>query len=174
MTTREPLKLLFIMLFSLLMITACEQEKPKLNLAGKAEPQLPAFNFPDLDQNLRSSEEWKGKVLVVNYWATWCPPCRKEMPLFIETQKAYSNKGVQFVGIAIDDPHMVQDFADVFEINFPILIGDAEAIKLSNRMGNRFDSLPFTAIFDRTGKTRYVQAGEITQKQIDQQLIPLL
>ncbi len=96
------------------------------------------------------------------------------MPLFIETQKAYGDKGVQFVGIAIDDPHMVQDFVDVFDISFPILIGNADAIKLSNRMGNRFDSLPFTAIFDQSGKTRYVQAGEMTQDQLNKQLIPLL
>lgn len=155
-------------------LAACEQEKPKLNLTGKAETQLPEFSFKDLDGVQRNSSEWKGKVLVVNYWATWCPPCRKEMPLFIETQKTYGDKGVQFVGIAIDDPHMVQDFVDVFDISFPILIGNADAIKLSNRMGNRFDSLPFTAIFDRTGKTRHIQAGEMTREQLNKQLIPLL
>ena len=155
-------------------LAACEQEKPKLNLTGKAETQLPEFSFKDLDGAQRNSSEWKGKVLVVNYWATWCPPCRKEMPLFIETQKTYGDKGVQFVGIAIDDPHMVQDFVDVFDISFPILIGNADAIKLSNRMGNRFDSLPFTAIFDQTGKTRYIQAGEMTREQLNKQLIPLL
>ncbi len=173
MNNRVIVKLLLIPLLLALLI-GCEQEKPKLNMTGKAEAQLPEFSFADLEGVQHSSAEWKGKVLVVNYWATWCPPCRKEMPLFIETQKAYSDKGVQFVGIAIDDPHMVQDFVDVFDINFPILIGDADAIRLSNKMGNRFDSLPFTALFDREGKTRHVQAGEITQEHLDKQLIPLL
>jgi thiol-disulfide isomerase/thioredoxin len=173
MNRRVMVNLLLIPLL-LSLLTGCEQEKPKLNMAGKAETQLPEFSFADLNGVQHSSTEWKGKVLVVNYWATWCPPCRKEMPLFIETQEAYGDKGVQFVGIAIDDPHMVQDFVDVFAINFPILLGDADAIRLSNRMGNRFDSLPFTAIFDREGKTRHVQAGEVTKEHLEKQLIPLL
>ena len=146
----------------------------KIELAGKGVEKLPEFQFTDLEGNPRNSSEWKGKVLVVNFWATWCPPCREEMPLFVDTQEQHESKGLHFVGIAIDDPMMVQDFIDIYDINFPILIGGPEAIKLANTMGNRFDSLPFTAIFDREGKTRYVTAGQVAPEVLEQQLIPLL
>jgi len=159
----------------LLLLAGCEQEPAKgPQLTGGAEATLPAFQFPDLEGKIRHSSDWQGKVLVVNYWATWCPPCRKEMPLFIETQKRLQEQGLQFVAIAVDDPHLVQDFVDVFGVNFPVLIGDAEAVRLSTRMGNRFESLPFTAIFDREGNTRYIQAGEVTAEILERELEPLL
>jgi peroxiredoxin len=89
-------------------------------------------------------------------------------------QERYRDKGLQFIGIAIDDPEMVQDFHDVYGINFPTLIGGMEAVKLANTLGNRFDSLPFTAVFDRKGKTRYIQAGEITDEILEDKILPLL
>ena len=141
---------------------------------GSGSARLPSFQLPDIDGDMRDSDEWKGRILVVNFWATWCPPCRKEMPLFIEMQERYADRGLQFVAIAIDDPDLVRDFHDVYGINFPTLIGGAEAIELANRLGNRFDSLPFTAIFDRHGNTRYIQAGEMSQETLERQLLPLL
>lgn len=171
---RAPLLNLSLLTLLILLLAGCEQEPAGLQLTGDAEPSLQPFSFPDLAGNSRHSSEWKGQVLVVNYWATWCPPCRKEMPLFIETQKRLQERGLQFVGIAIDDPHMVQDFVDVYNINFPVLIGNADAVKLSTRMGNRFESLPFTAIFDREGNSRYIQAGEVTAEVLERELEPLL
>jgi len=90
-----------------------------------------------------------------------------------KVREEYAEDGVPFVGIAIDDPDMVQDFHDVYGINFPTLIGGAEAINLANALGNRFDSLPFTAIFDRQGNSRYVQAGEVTKSTLLRKLTPL-
>ncbi len=145
---------------------------PRWTGAGVAA--LPPFQFPDIDGDIRHSDEWKGKVLVVNFWATWCPPCRSEMPRFIDFQEKYGERGVQFVAIAIDDPDLVRDFHDVYGINFPTLIGGPKAIELGNRLGNRFDSLPFTAVFDRDGNTRYVQAGEVSEETLEKRILPLL
>ena len=139
-------------------------------LAGEGLRQLPPFRFEDVDGEPHASSEWQGKALVVNFWATWCPPCREEMPLFIEMQEQYRAQGVQFIGIAIDDPDLVRDFSDVYGINFPVLIGGPEAIQLANSLGNRFDSLPFTAIFDHQGNTRYVQAGQMTRTILEERL----
>lgn len=146
----------------------------RIQYAGDGAKTLPAFSFTDLGGELRNSDEWNNKVLVVNFWATWCPPCREEMPLFVNMQEQYAEKGLQFVGIAIDDPALVQDFVDVYDIPFPIMIGGADAIQLSNTMGNRFESLPFTAIYDRKGNMRHIQAGLMTKEILEKQLIPLL
>jgi len=151
-----------------------QSEAGRIQYAGDGAPTLPAFSFADLEGVTRHSSEWDGKVLVVNFWATWCPPCREEMPLFTKLQKQYADKGLQFVGIAIDDPVLVQDFVDIYEINFPIMIGSTAAIELSTTMGNRFQSLPFTAIYDREGHMRHIQAGLMTKEILDKQLIPLL
>jgi thiol-disulfide isomerase/thioredoxin len=136
------------------------------------EPQLPAytnnpapdFELSSLQQTAVSLEDYAGQVVLVNFWATWCPPCREEMPLFVELQKRFAEQGVQFVSIAIDEPNLVRDFYDVYGINFPTMIGGVEAIKLANTLGNRFDSLPFTAIFDRNGKSHYIQAGQVSRE----------
>lgn len=145
-----------------------------LNMTGEGVAQLPEFSFTDVDGNNRNSREWQDKILVINFWATWCPPCREEMPLFVELQKRYAELGVQFVSIAIDEPGLVRDFYDVYRINFPTMIGGAEAIKLANTLGNRFDSLPFTAIFDRDGNNHYIQAGQVTEKILTAEFEKLL
>lgn len=136
--------------------------------------ELPAFAYPDLEGVSRASEEWLGSVLVLNFWATWCPPCRDEIPGFIEFQERHGTQGLQFVGIAIDSEHEVADFADGIGINYPILLGETDAIALSQSLGNRFSGLPFSAIFDRSGKLVHTQAGELKRADLEQYAIPLL
>lgn len=134
---------------------------------------LPDFTYPDLQGNKRSSNEWRDRVVVLNYWASWCPPCKKEIPAFIEVQKQHEDT-VQFVGIAIDDPEPVQKFADSKGINYPTLLGGIESIGLSKQLGNRFSGLPFTAIFDQNGKLAFTQTGEISREELEKQLKALL
>ena len=144
-------------------------EKVSTQALGK----LPDFAFSDLQGNTRSSSEWADKIVVLNFWATWCPPCRKETPAFIETQEKFADN-VQFVGIAIDDKEPVQDFADEFGINYPTLLGGMEAVKISQQLGNRFSGLPFTAIFDKSGKLVYQQAGEVEKDALQKEIKALL
>lgn len=172
----KPIFTTFALLISILLLVGCNEPAPKtkIKLAGGGEPTLPEFTLPDLDGKPRQHTEWNDRVLVVNFWATWCPPCREEMPRFIELQKELGDKGVTVVAIAIDDPSEVQDFVDVYEMDFPVLIGDIKGIKLSERMGNRFSSLPFTAIYDRKGNSQFSQAGEVTMAQLKDIVKPLL
>ena len=135
--------------------------------------RLPEFSLKDVDGRELASNSWAGKVVVLNFWATWCPPCLREMPLFIRTQQALGS-GIQFVGIAIDRAEDVASFLTDHPVNYPILVGDEAAIEMSRRLGNRLQGLPFTVIFDQRGRRTYGQVGEVTRKVLEEQLPALL
>lgn len=116
----------------------------------------------------------RGKILVINYWATWCAPCREEIPLFVRLQQEYETKGVQFVGIAVDQADKVREFAQEFKINYPLLIAGLDAVELSRRAGNKAGVLPYTLVLDRTGKIAASLVGGLSEARMRAQLAPLL
>jgi thiol-disulfide isomerase/thioredoxin len=136
--------------------------------------RLPGFRLPDVHGEEIDSNRWAGKVLVLNFWATWCPPCRRELPLFDEIQRTHRDGALQVVGIAIDDKEDVQAFLKEHPVSFPILIGGMDAIEMSRQLGNQMQGLPFTAIFDGQGKEAYTQAGEMTRNVLSEHVEPLL
>jgi thiol-disulfide isomerase/thioredoxin len=150
-------------------------EAPKLD-AGLSVRQsaplqtLPDFGLTDLSGAKISSDAWAGKVVVVNYWASWCPPCVREMPLFIETQQALGEAGVQVVGIAVDRLEDVEAFVAQYPVNYPILMANPEAVALSKRLGNRVEGLPFTVIFDRSGRRVFRRTGEVAAAELKAEL----
>jgi thiol-disulfide isomerase/thioredoxin len=122
---------------------------------------LLGVSLPDTAGQEQALGQWKGKVLIVNFWATWCAPCREEMPEFVKLQKEMGDRGVQFVGIAVDDPAKVKQFAAELNLNYPALIGGYGAIELSKSLGNKVGALPFTLVLDRTGRISRTQLGPI-------------
>lgn len=130
--------------------------------------------FNDLAAIRQPLAQWRGKVLVVNFWATWCPPCRTEIPEFIKLQTQYGTQGLQFVGIAIDETAKVQAFADEVGINYPVLVGDLEAVALSQATGNRLGGLPYTVVVDRSGKIVATELGGLTGAKLEALIKPLL
>ena len=136
--------------------------------------RLPPFILKDIAGVTRNSTDWNGKILIVNYWATWCPPCREEMPALVEFHSQYESQNVQVIGIAVDNLDQVKEFIGNYGINFPIVVGGDDAIELGQRMGNRIAALPYTAIFARDGKTLYAQPGKITFKSLEKVVKPNL
>ncbi|MDQ5888151.1 MAG: hypothetical protein RL210_1581 [Pseudomonadota bacterium] len=141
-----------------------------------ARKNLDIFNvsLPDLDNKPRKLSDWRGKILVVNFWASWCGPCRDEMPEFMQLQKQYRDKGVQFVGIAADNPQAAADFARKLGINYPVLQGEETALDMMPLAGNSFGGLPYTFITNREGKIVATAPGRISKKRLEAALQPLL
>lgn len=130
--------------------------------------------LPDLDNKPQALKQWQGKVLIVNFWAPWCPPCREEIPGFISLQKKYGGQGLVFVGIALDELSRVQSYVDEIGINYPTLIGGPEAGQLSTEAGNRLGGLPYTLVLDRAGKPIANFTGAVAEKKLEALITPLL
>lgn len=132
------------------------------------------FTLPELDSKKHSLDEWRGKVIVLNFWATWCPPCREEIPLLIALQKKREAEGLQVVSVAIDNKTAVMLYRQSAGINYPILMGGDETLDLVARYGNRSGSLPFTVIIDRSGAIAVRKLGAFTQNELESLVEPLI
>lgn len=138
-----------------------------------AEPVF-AASFSDLRGQRQALRQWQGKVVVLNFWATWCPPCRTEIPEFVKLQEKYRERGVIFIGIAIDQKDKVRAFADETGINYPLLLGEIDASELARHIGNRLGGLPFTAVIDRGGVIVTTELGGLTGAKLESILKPLI
>lgn len=138
-------------------------QRAALPKAGSATPaavaELMKLSLPDAAGKEQRLDQWRGKVMVVNFWATWCAPCREEMPEFIRAQKEYGDKGVQFIGIAVDQADKVQQFVGEIGLNYPALVAGMSAMELSKALGNDLMALPFTVVLDRSGSVVHTQLG---------------
>ncbi|PHS72367.1 MAG: redoxin [Cycloclasticus sp.] len=132
---------------------------------GAVSPR-PEFSLPDLHGQQRNIKEWDGKYIVLNFWATWCTPCRKEIPEFIELQNQYRSSNLQFIGVAIDDKVSVDQFAMEMGMNYPNLIADIHGIELAKQYGNLLGALPYSVIIDPQGNIIDRQIGLLSGAKI--------
>lgn len=142
--------------------------------AADAAAAILGSRLTTLDGAEQTLAGFHGRVLVINYWATWCAPCREEIPLFVRFQREYADKGVQFVGIAVDQADKVRDFGKEFQINYPLLIAGMEAVDLSRQAGNTAGVLPYTLMLDRSGRIAASLVGGISEERLRAELARLL
>ncbi len=149
-------------------------------LRGESSPQdvaiaeLQQLTLPDAAGAPQNFGQWKGKVLVLNFWATWCEPCREEIPALIRTQQKFGANGVQIVGIGIDSAAKIRDFSKEYKINYPLTVGGLDQIDLSRRLGNKIGGLPYTLVIDRAGRVVKTKLGGISEAELEALLRPLL
>jgi len=118
------------------------------------------------DGKLANLSEWQGKVLVVNFWASWCPPCVEEMPTLDHLQQEYLQQNVLFVGIGIDSPSNIREFLKSTPVSYPIVIGGMEGSNISKQMGNTQGALPYTVVINTKGKAVYTKLGKIDEDEL--------
>ena len=142
-------------------------------------PQSPAtaavtalwqLRFPDAEGHEQPLSQWRGQVVVLNFWASWCAPCREEIPDFIALRTQHRANGVEFVGIAIDTSANVAQFLQRMSVNYPILIGEGAAHNLARRLGNPSGALPYTIVLDRDGQVVLRHLGRLPRATLEQTL----
>lgn len=122
---------------------------------------LPDFVLSDLHGVPRPISDWSGQPILINFWATWCAPCRREMPLLQKLHEEFGNDGLQVIGIAIDRAPDVSAFTMETGITYPILVGQEDAIEVTDGFGLDFLGLPFTVLVDQDGQILKIQLGEL-------------
>jgi len=136
-------------------------ELPPLKLAAN----LPEVSLLDREGVQRGFDHWRGQSLIVNFWATWCAPCRREMPLLERLQAENAADGFQVVGVAVDYRDKVLAYADKMKISYPLLIGEQEALDAAVAFGVEMIGLPFTVFSDTRGRIIAAHIGELTAPQ---------
>ncbi|HKI63918.1 MAG TPA: TlpA disulfide reductase family protein [Burkholderiales bacterium] len=135
---------------------------------------LQAAEFTDLEGRTRQLAEWTGRVVVCNFWATWCPPCREEIPMLVALNSRMEPKGAQVVGIAVDFAAKVASLARDYKITYPILIAGPDGIDLMREAGNQVGGLPYTAFLDRKGKIVGTKLGALKESEVNERLAEML
>lgn len=150
---------------------ACSSANSSISLPVQA---FYSAKFPDSRGSMQALNQWRGKVIVVNFWATWCPPCRAEIPELSELQDMYTKQGLIILGIATDDVDKIHDFSMSTKVSYPLLAGDSDNMSLSASMGNKDLVLPFTVVIDQDGHIVKTFLGRINKSSLEETLLPLL
>ncbi len=133
----------------------------------KIPDYLPSFSLQDRLGHRTPIATWGGKSLVLNFWATWCAPCRREIPLLQALQRQLAGREVAIVGIAVDHRDDVARFADQLKITYPLLIGEQDALDVAAAFGVQSPVFPFTVFTDRRGEVVALFMGELHRPQVD-------
>lgn len=146
-------------------------------LAGRGKPSaepLLALILQDTAGAAQPLSQWRGNVLVLNFWATWCEPCRREMADFSAVSSHFSGNDVQFVGIGIDRADKIQAFEQENPVSYPLLVAGQPVLELTAKLGNSAKGMPFTLITDRDGVIHFAHIGVLSAAELEQKIRILL
>jgi thiol-disulfide isomerase/thioredoxin len=144
-----------------------------LQLRSGAADLLSA-SFPDAAGRPQRLNQWLGKPIVLNFWATWCAPCREEVPLLVEFHRKYAVKGVELVGICADQVVKMLEFASSYKVGYTLLVADASVFTLLRKIGNPGGALPYSVVVNRKGSMVYSHIGALRVGELEKVVDPIL
>ncbi len=157
-------------------------EKPGAQTATTALPEktnnaweMAPFALESLDGGKHSLEDWKGKVIMMNFWASWCAPCQYEIPEFVQYQKTYGSRNLQLVGIGVDQKRKLANVARSLGINYPVLVlPPKDSRGLMSKWGNNSGIIPYTVVIASDGRIKYIHRGQMDEDAFNRYVKPLL
>ncbi|HEY4663237.1 MAG TPA: TlpA disulfide reductase family protein [Candidatus Humimicrobiaceae bacterium] len=157
----KKMKKYFIIITTIILMTSVVFLFSGCKVSGNVSSSDGNFTLTDLEGNPVSLSDFKGNIVVLNFWATWCPPCREEIPDFVKVFNEFRDKDVQFIGVSNEDISTLKRFAADYGINYPILVDDKNIMAI---WGIR--AIPTTFVFDRDGRIVFENVGMMTREQI--------
>ena len=134
----------------------------------------PDYTLSNSEGEQVSAADFDGKVVLANFWATWCAPCRKEMPMLVELHKAYEARGLEVVGIAMDELEQARKFAMDLGVDYTVLVGTTEVMAAAREYGNLTGVLPYSVLIDRDGIIRWTHLGELKEPDVTREILEIL
>jgi peroxiredoxin len=135
--------------------------------ANAADYRRPDFSMADLDGTERSISEWDGKAMIINFWASWCIPCKREIPMLNDLAKEHADKDFEVLGIAVDTPENIREFIKTTPLDYLTLVDEDKSQELASQITNSFLVLPFTVFLDHQGRIFWMQVEEIHRQEVD-------
>lgn len=173
-------KIIIVLSLLVLIFTGCSKSEAEASKNNSKEPskqktqkltKLPSFKLKDLKGNVYTNEDFKNKILLIDFWATWCPPCRKEIPSFINLYKKYKDQGLEIIGISLDqDMNKVRNFVKEKGITYTVLIGNKN---VAQDFGG-IQGIPTTFIVDRKGTIVFKQVGLAPEEKFEAEIKKLI
>lgn len=131
-----------------------------------AVKQLMTKTLPDSNGKQQALAQWSQRLLVVNFWATWCAPCVQEMPELSELQQELKGKPIQILGLGIDSPTNISEFAKKLNVSYPLYVAGLDGSELSRQLGNKAGGLPFTVLISADGKVLKSYLGRLKMNEL--------
>ena len=136
---------------------------------------MPAFRLQGLDGKSHRLDEWRGRVILLNFWASWCAPCQYEIRELVGYQSRLGGRGLQILGLGVDEPRRLKNVARTLGINYPVLIADPTGNgKLMRQWGNRTGVIPYNVVIARDGRIAFVHRGPLDRETFERRILPLL
>jgi peroxiredoxin len=136
--------------------------------------QRPDFTLGNTNGEWVSASDFDGRVVLVNFWATWCKPCREEMPMLASLSQRHVDQGLDIIGIALDDVQAAKDFAEELGITYPILVGSIDVMAVIRLYGNLSGVLPYSVLVDQQGVVNWVHLGKLEEQDLSERISQLL
>lgn len=158
-------------------VVSSEDNTPTTALPSKSANawDQPRFKLKGLDGKTHSLDEWKGKVILLNFWASWCAPCQYEIPEFVKYQNKYGDNGLQIIGLGIDEESKLKNVARSLGINYPVLIASpTEDLDILNQWGNDKQYVPYTVVIRKDGRITYIHRGTLDDEAFKEYVEPLI